>query len=95
MHEKIFSDRLRVAGELNKMGADITVVGSRAYVKGVDRLFGADLLACDLRSGAALVVAALGAEGGSVISGVSHILRGYENLDKKLRMLGADMRTCE
>lgn len=95
VHERIFSDRLRVAGELNKMGADITVVGARAYVNGVDRLFGADLLACDLRSGAALVVAALGAEGRSVISGVSHILRGYENLDKKLRMLGADMRTCE
>jgi stage II sporulation protein GA (sporulation sigma-E factor processing peptidase) len=95
IRETVWKGRFRYTEELCKMGADITVVGARAYVNGVDRLFGADLLACDLRSGAALVVAALAAEGRSVISGVSHILRGYENLDKKLRMLGADMRTCE
>lgn len=90
--EKIFSDRLGVAAELNKMGADITVIGNRAYVNGVKKLHGANVSACDLRSGAALVIAALGAEGTTVISGAHHILRGYQNLLQNLTALGADIQ---
>ncbi len=90
--EKIFSDRLTVANELNKMGADITVVGNRAYVNGVSCLHGANVTACDLRSGAALVIAALGAKGTTVISGAHHILRGYQNLLQNLTALGADIQ---
>ena len=90
--EKIFSSRLGVAKELNKMGADITVVLNRAYVNGVSGLFGANVTACDLRAGAALVVAALGANGTTYVSGAHHILRGYQNLIPNLTALGADIQ---
>ncbi len=89
--ENIFSDRLRVAHELNKMGAQITVRDNRAYIEGVRSLIGTKVTACDLRSGAALVVAALAAEGVTAIKNADYVLRGYQNFDKNLRALGADI----
>ena len=93
--ENIFSDRLRLAGQLNKMGADITVVGNRAFVNGVNTLNAAQLDACDLRSGAALVIAALCANGISEIYNAHYVLRGYCNFDCNLRALGAQIIKTE
>ncbi len=93
--ENIFSDRLRLAYELGKMGADITVVGKCAYINGVDRLYGADVCACDLRAGAALVIAALCAHGTSVISHAELVFRGYTDFDTTLLALGAHILKVE
>lgn len=93
--EQIFDDRLRVCDEFIKMGADIQVSGNVARITGTRRLYGADVTACDLRSGAALVIAALSAEGFSRVGGISHILRGYDSFTEKLRMLGADIIKTE
>ncbi len=88
--ENIFEDRLRHALELKKMGADITVNGNRALITGTS-LCGARVNSCDLRSGAALVVAALAAKGESYIEKCEYIDRGYENFAQKLINLGADI----
>lgn len=90
--ENIFENRYRHVDELRRMGADIQVAGRTAMVTGVGKLHGASLRSTDLRGGAALVVAALGAEGTSRVSGLRHIRRGYQALDKNLRALGADIR---
>ena len=90
--ENIFDSRYRHVDELRRMGADIQVAGRTAMVTGVGRLHGASLRATDLRGGAALVVAALGAEGTTRVSELRHIRRGYQDLDKNLRALGADIR---
>jgi len=74
------------------MGADIKVEGKVAVVFGVPRIYGAPLNATDLRGGAALVVAALGAEGVSTVSQVHHIDRGYEEIERVLSGLGADIQ---
>ncbi len=87
--ENMFASRYRHVDELIRMGADIRPEGKVAVVYGVPRLHGACLEATDLRGGAALAVAALGAEGQSEISGLSHIRRGYARLDKDLTALGA------
>jgi len=87
--ETIFENRFKHAGELRRMGADIKVEGQIAIIKGVPKLSGAHLEASDLRAGAALVLAALAAENGTVIENVSHIDRGYERLDLKYNELGA------
>lgn len=86
--ETIFSDRYRHVPELCRMGADIVTAGRSAAVRGVERLHGASVEATDLRGGGALAVAALGAEGGTVLTGVHHIDRGYEALEEQLRQLG-------
>ena len=91
--EKIFDRRFRHAEELKKMGADIMCDGCCAVIKGVKTLHGAKVSAPDLRSGAALTVAALAAEGKSEISNVCYIERGYENLAGALSVVGADI-TC-
>ena len=93
--ETIFENRLRHTEQLQKMGADIRVDGRRAIVSGVERLTGAELLAEDLRGGAALVIAALSAEGKSSVAGVKHIKRGYDRLEENLKSLGADIKTVE
>jgi UDP-N-acetylglucosamine 1-carboxyvinyltransferase len=80
------------AAELKRMGADITLQGRTAIVNGVKRLSGAPLMATDLRASASLVLAALAAEGESVISRVYHIDRGYFNIEEKLYRLGAKIR---
>lgn len=87
--ENIFENRFRHGEELNRLGADIRIVGKVAVVSGVSRLRGAHVNASDLRGGAALVVAALGAEGDTFISGTHHIRRGYECIAYDLMCLGA------
>ena len=87
--ENMFDSRYRHVDELSRMGADIRVEGRVAVVCGVPRLFGARVRAADLRGGAALVVAGLGAEGETTVSGVRHILRGYADLAGDLTALGA------
>lgn len=87
--ENMFESRYRHVDELCRMGADIRVEGRVAVICGVDRLRGTGLKAADLRGGAALVVAALGADGRSEITGLTHIDRGYYGLDETLRGLGA------
>ena len=90
--ETIFENRFRHVPELQKLGADIQVDGQRAVVQGVALLRGAEMKATDLRCGAALVIAALQAQGESTISGIQYINRGYESLAPSLRRLGADIR---
>lgn len=91
--EGIFTTRFKYTEELKKMGADIVVVdGGTAHFTGVPGLKGATVRASDLRAGAALVIAALGAEGVSTISGLEFIDRGYQDLVDKLKALGADIR---
>ena len=87
--ETIFQNRFRHAAELNRMGAEISVEGQSAVVKGVPCLPGARVSATDLRGGAALVIAALFAEGETEISQVHHIDRGYESMEYALSLLGA------
>lgn len=87
--ENMFASRYRHVDELSRMGADIRVEGRVAVVCGVPKLFGARVRATDLRGGAALAVAGLGAEGETILSGVRHICRGYEDLGRDLRALGA------
>ena len=89
--ETVFSDRFRVVSELQKMGADIQLQGSRATVTGVPSLQGASVCATDLRAGAALLVAALAAEGESIISGAEYIQRGYQSVTDTFGALGADI----
>lgn len=89
--ENIFESRFKIVPELRKMGADIECIGSKAIVRG-GILHGGNLTAADLRGGAALVIAALGAEGKSRISGTDYIARGYEDLAVELNHVGADIR---
>jgi len=77
--------------ELCRLGADISVVGRVAVVTGVRELIGAPVAATDLRGGAALVTAALGARGLTTVYDTGHIVRGYDELDKMLLSLGADI----
>ena len=90
--ENIFENRFKHASELTRLGAKISVEGKVAVVTGVKSLSGAELLATDLRGGAALITAGLAAEGTSKISGLSHIDRGYESIEKVLRGVGADIK---
>ena len=91
--EGIFGgSRFRYVEELKKMGADIVVIDNTAHITGVPVLKGAAVRGCDLRAGAALVIAALGAEGESVITGVEFMERGYEDIVSKLKMLGANIK---
>lgn len=87
--ETIFENRFKHVGELRRMGAEIKVEGQTAIVKGVGKLSGAFVEASDLRAGAALVLAALGADNGTVLENVTHIDRGYERLEAKYNALGA------
>lgn len=90
--ENIFENRYRHVPGLRKLGADITVHGREAVVRGQDKLTGTLLCSTDLRGGAALAVAALRAEGESILTGLEHIDRGYEDFDRNLRQLGADIQ---
>jgi UDP-N-acetylglucosamine 1-carboxyvinyltransferase len=89
--ENLFPGRFRYIEELCKLGADIRIDGHHAVVKGVDHLIGADVIAPDIRAGAALVVAGLAAHGETVISEIHHIDRGYDDLVGRLSGLGADV----
>jgi UDP-N-acetylglucosamine 1-carboxyvinyltransferase len=90
--ERVFENRFMHVPELQRMGADIALAGRSAHVRGVPALMGAPVMATDLRASAGLVVAALAAEGDTVVNRVYHIDRGYERLEAKLGGLGADIR---
>jgi len=87
--ETIFENRFMHALELRRLGADISIQGNTAVVKGVERLQGATVMATDLRASAGLVIAGLVAEGETLIERIYHLDRGYEGLETKLRALGA------
>lgn len=87
--ETIFENRFMHVAELKRLGADITVEGNTATVRGVKKLKGAPVMATDLRASACLVIAGLIAEGKTVVDRIYHLDRGYEDLDKKLIKLGA------
>lgn len=89
--ETIFENRFMHVPELNRMGADITVQGHSAIVRGVDKLVGAEVMATDLRASVALVLAGLVAEGETTINRIYHLERGYENLVGKLKACGAQI----
>ena len=93
--EGVWSSRYRYVDELKRMGANIQVDDKTAVVEGVDHLTGAPIQAYDLRAGAALVIAALAAQGQSEISNVQYIERGYEDIVSKFRALGADIRAVD
>ncbi len=93
--ESVWDNRFRYVDELRKMGANVQVDGQVAVFEGVDKLSPAPLRALDLRAGAAMVVAALMADGTSEIEEIGHIERGYENIVEKLRGLGADIKKVE
>ncbi|MDF2493989.1 UDP-N-acetylglucosamine 1-carboxyvinyltransferase [Sphingomonas sp.] len=89
--ETIFENRYMHVPELARMGADITVTGRTAVVRGVDRLVGAPVMATDLRASMSLILAGLAAEGETSVNRVYHLDRGYERLEEKLSAVGADI----
>ena len=89
--ENLYDARFRYVGELARMGADITTEAQHAIIRGVDELSGCPVLAPDIRAGAALVIAGLRADGTTAVGDVSHIDRGYEDLDGHLAALGASI----
>ena len=93
--ESIFENRFKYVSELSRMGARIKVEGNSAVITGVDGYTGANLVAPDLRAGAALVIAALAAEGFSTIDDIKYILRGYEDFDGKIRGLGGQIEVVD
>ena len=90
--ENLFENRYKYTQELIRMGAKINIEGKTAVIKGVRKLYGANVKATDLRGGAALVMAAMVAKGNTKIENVEYILRGYEKFDQKLENLGIDIR---
>jgi len=93
--ESIFENRFKYVDELTRMGASIKVEGNTAIIDGVARYTGASITAPDLRAGAALVIAALAAEGVSTVDDIRYIERGYENFPEKLRGLGAQIEKVD
>ena len=89
--EGIYDNRFKYTNELRKMGAQVQVDGRTAVIEGVERLTGAPVAACDLRAGAAMVIAGLCAEGTTYVEDIHYIERGHENFVGKLRSLGADI----
>ncbi|MCH8065675.1 MAG: UDP-N-acetylglucosamine 1-carboxyvinyltransferase [Chloroflexi bacterium] len=88
IHERVYDNRLLYISELRKMGADVVTAGQTAIVSGPTHLYGTPVRCMDVRAGAALIVAALVAEGTTELSDIYHVDRGYEALDEKLRSLG-------
>jgi UDP-N-acetylglucosamine 1-carboxyvinyltransferase len=93
--ENMFENRFKHVTELNRMGADITVDGRIAVIRGVPVLSGAKITATDLRGAAALVIAGLNAEGTTHVEGIHHLDRGYEGFDGQLRKLGAQIKRVD
>ena len=93
--DSVWSSRFRYADEFKRMGAQIQVDGNLAIIEGVERLTGAQLEACDLRAGAAMLIAALAAHGISEITNVQYIERGYEDVIGKIRGIGGNIRSVE
>ena len=95
INESIWESRFQYTNELNKMGANISPQGKTAVFEGVEKLSGAPVYATDLRAGAALIIAGIIAEGTTELYNLSHIDRGYENIEEKFRQLGADITRVE
>ena len=93
--EDVWDNRFKYVGELSRMGAKITVDGKNAVIEGVPALSGATVKACDLRAGAALVIAGLATKGVTKVEDIYHIERGYEDMIGKLRGVGADVAIVE
>lgn len=89
--ETIFENRFMHVSELARLGADITIRGNTALVRGQDKLLGAPLMATDLRASASLIVGGLCAEGETLIDRIYHLDRGYERMEEKIRLLGGDI----
>ena len=89
--ETIFENRFMHVQEMNRLGANIQTDGNTAFIKGVDRLVGAPVMATDLRASASLVIAAMAAEGTTVIDRIYHLDRGYDRMEAKLSAVGADV----
>ncbi len=89
--ETIFENRFMHVPELSRMGANITVHGASAMVRGVKRVTGAPVMATDLRASVSLVLAGLAADGETIVNRVYHLDRGYERLEEKLAACGADI----
>ncbi|OQA35012.1 MAG: UDP-N-acetylglucosamine 1-carboxyvinyltransferase [Candidatus Dependentiae bacterium ADurb.Bin331] len=89
IHETVFENRFLHVREFQKMGAQISIEGDRAKITGVEELYGTSVIATDIRSSCALVIAGLAAKGTTAITGVHHWRRGYQALEKKLMHLGA------
>ena len=90
--ETIFENRFMHVSEMQRMGADIQIEGNNAICKGVKQLKSAQVMATDLRASASLVIAALVADGATVVDRIYHIDRGYECIEEKLHILGADIK---
>ena len=91
IYETVFENRFMHILELNRMGCDITVKGNHAMIKGVKSIYGAEVMATDLRASASLILAGLCAKGETVVDRIYHIDRGYERIEEKLNYLGADI----
>lgn len=89
--ENIFENRFKFIQEIKRMGAKATIEGKTLVIKGVKRLHSADVESTDLRGGASLVLAALSAKGKTRVKKLEYLIRGYEDFDKKLKLLGADI----
>ena len=94
VEEMVFENRLLHVRELQKMGAQIKVEHNKAIVHGVDKLYGASVIATDIRASCALVLAGLAAHGNTIMTGIHHWTRGYEGLEHKLTLLGGSVKLC-
>ena len=90
--ETVFENRFMHVNELQRMGADMTIDGNSVTIRGVESLTGAPVMATDLRASASLILAALMADGETTVRRVYHIDRGYERIEEKFHLLGADIR---
>ena len=90
--ESIFENRFMHVAELNRMGAKIAIYGNKVLVEGKTNFASAELMATDLRASVSLILAALSAKGKSIINRIYHLDRGYEDLEKKLKKVGARIR---
>ena len=91
IYETVFDNRFMHILELNRMGCDIAVKGNHAFIKGVNSIYGAQVMATDLRASASLILAGLCANGETIVDRIYHIDRGYERIEEKLNYLGADI----
>ncbi len=91
IYETVFENRFMHILELNRMGCDIIVKGNHAFIKGVNSIYGAQVMATDLRASASLILAGLCANGETIVDRIYHIDRGYERIEEKLNYLGADI----
>ena len=91
IEENIFENRFMHVQELNRMGTDITINGTTAFINGVESISGAQVMATDLRASASLILAGLVAKGETIVDRIYHIDRGYERIEEKLSNLGAEI----